>query len=131
MEELIAHLVHPFLTHPTELQLNIIEGEASLLIELQVHPEDRENLPKEKIFSIQHVISLASGNKKPMLEVVEQFQDDPYSSEEVSDTETSESAVDDVEKDTDEESKEGASESSSEDSDEDAEEDTSRESTES
>ena len=121
MEELISHLVHPFLNHPTELQLNIIEGKASLLIELQVHPEDRENLPKDKIFSIQHVVSLASGNKKPMLEVVEQFQEDPYSAEEASDAETSESPANDDsdDKDTDE------------DSDEDAEEDTSQESSES
>ena len=118
MEELISHLVHPFLTHPTELQLNIIEGQASLLIELQVHPEDRENLPKEKIFSIQHVVSLASGNKKPMIEVVEQFQEDPYSSEEVSDIETSESV----------ESEEREDNETDEDSDEDAEEDTSQES---
>ena len=113
MEELISHLVHPFLTHPTALQLNIVEGEASLLIELQVHPEDRENLPKEKIFSIQHVVSLTSGNKKPMIEVVEQFQEDPYSSEEASDAETSESV--------------DAEQTEEEDSDEDAEEDTSQE----
>ena len=116
MEELISHLVHPFLTHPTELQLNIIEGKASLLIELQVHPEDRENLPKEKIFSIQHVVSLTSGSKKPMIEVVEQFQEDPYSSEEMSDAETSESV----------EAEKAEDSESHEDSDEDAEEDTSQ-----
>ena len=123
MEELISHLVLPFLSHPTELQFNIIEGEASLLIELQVHPEDRENLPKEKIFSIQQVVSLASGNRKPMLEVVEQFHEDPYSSEEVSDADTSDS----VEPDTVEEN--DTDEDSDSDSDEDAEEDTSQEET--
>ena len=82
MDDLIKHLVSPFLTHPEECSHNIIEQNASVMVELMVHDEDKENFSDEARFSVQHILSLASGNKKPILQIVDAFTEEKEEEEE-------------------------------------------------
>ena len=60
MQELIEHLLHPILKHPDEMDLNIIEGKASVLVELKVHDDDAEELQRDdeqSLNAVRHILS--------------------------------------------------------------------------
>ena len=74
MIELLEHLLLPVLENPMEYRIK--EGDSSVFIELQLHPDDEAMLLEEDsklLFSIRHVLSIASGKKKPSLELVSEF----------------------------------------------------------
>ena len=91
MEELFTHIVHPFINHPEDLELHLIEGRASVLIEVKLHPEDLEQMDKEKTQAVLQILSLASGNKKPSIEYVSSFDEGAENTE--SSTENDETEV--------------------------------------
>ncbi len=73
MQALIEHLLQPILQHPADMKLNVIEGKASLLIELQVHDDDVEIVcgqNNSRLQAIRHILSIASGKRKPSLELI-------------------------------------------------------------
>ena len=114
MEDLFTHIVHPFLAHPDDLELNIIEGKASVLIEVKVNPADQESFDKDKTQSLLQVLSLASGNKKPSIEFVSSFDEqEDSSSDSSSDSEEQEEAKETEEAEEAEEQKEDSSSDSS------------------
>lgn len=92
MDELIKHLVSPFLSHPEDCEHNIIDSKASVLIELKLHGEDKESFTDEQRFSVQHILSLSTGNKKPLLQVVEDFTEAAEEESSESSSESSEEA---------------------------------------
>ena len=73
MEELITHLVSPFLSQPEELSFNLVEGKGSILVELKLHEDDRASFTDDDRFAVQHVLSLGTGKKKPVVNVVDAF----------------------------------------------------------
>ncbi|MAA79966.1 MAG: hypothetical protein CL916_11990 [Deltaproteobacteria bacterium] len=91
MDELITHLVSPFLSHPDQCEHNIIESKAAVLVEIKLHEEDKESFTDENKFSVQHILSLSTGNKKPVLNVVDEFTE-AEEEEESSDSESSSSS---------------------------------------
>ena len=95
MDELITHLVSPFLAHLDDCEHNIIESKAAVLVELKLHDEDKENFTDDNRFSVQHILSLATGNKKPVLNVVDAFTE--AVEEESSESESSSSSEEDAE----------------------------------
>ena len=99
MDELITHLVSPFLAHPDDCEHNIIESKAAVLVELKLNVEDKENLTDDNRFSVQHILSLATGNKQPVLNVVDAFTEavEEESSESESSSSSSEEESADVE----------------------------------
>ena len=94
MDELITHLVSPFLSHPDDCEHNIVESKAAVLVELKLHEEDKKSFTDENRFSVQHILSLSTGNKKPVLNVVDEFTE---ATEESSDSESSSSSSEDDE----------------------------------
>ena len=93
MEELFTHIVHPFVNHPEDLELNLIEGRASVLIEVKLHPEDLEQMDKEKTQAVLQILSLASGNKKPSIEYVSSFDEGGENTESSTEEEEAEVAA--------------------------------------
>ena len=72
MQELIQHIVNPLLKHPESLSLEVTEGETSIFIEMSVHDEDVAAVlgkDNERITAIKHIMSIASGPKKPSLKL--------------------------------------------------------------
>jgi len=87
MQGLIEHLLHPLLQHPEEMKLNVIEGKASILVQLKVHDDDVDVVLGENeshIHAVRHILSIASGKRKPSLELVKgEFTPAPVATEEV------------------------------------------------
>ena len=73
MQDLIQHLISPLLNHPAEMQLTVTEGKSSVFIEMNVHEEDVQVVlgeNNERLDAINHILSIASGTKKPSLELL-------------------------------------------------------------
>jgi uncharacterized protein len=73
MIELIEHLVHPLIQHPEDMQVNVTEGDSVLLIELSLHDDDIEAVQGEngdRLQAVRHLLSVASGPRKPSLELI-------------------------------------------------------------
>ena len=82
MPALVEFLIRPLLQHPEDFHIDAIEGEASLLLEIEVHDGDRERLQADggRLFqSIQQVVSASGGQRKTVLELygLEDPSDDP------------------------------------------------------
>mgnify|MGYP000718261658 CR=1 FL=1 len=44
MEDLVRHLVEPIVAHPDDVQIQVVEGDAVVLLEMIVHDDDAEML---------------------------------------------------------------------------------------
>ena len=111
MDELITHLVSPFLSRPEDCEHNIIESKAAVLVELKLHEEDKASFSDENRFSVQHILSLSTGNKKPVLNVVDEFTE---ATEESSESESSSSSEEETQETAQEEAGAEATENSEE-----------------
>ncbi|MEZ4235996.1 MAG: KH domain-containing protein [Myxococcota bacterium] len=75
MEALVRHLVEPIVSHPDEVSLQTVEGEAVVLLELVVHPDDRDKVEGDKgrtLRAIRNVLSAAAGSRKATLDLVDE-----------------------------------------------------------
>ncbi|MES2638218.1 MAG: KH domain-containing protein [Myxococcota bacterium] len=73
MKAVVDHLVRGLVSKPDAVRLNTVEGEASVLIELSVAPEDvaRVNGPEgDTLRAIRTVLSAAAGRRKAVLELI-------------------------------------------------------------
>ncbi len=78
MTELVSYVVGSLVEHPDDVSIDVIEGEASVLIELEVHDDDRQRLTADDgalIASIQQVLAIAGGDRKPVLDLVNRDSD--------------------------------------------------------
>ena len=74
MNELVSYVVNSIVSQPDEVEIKLVEGDASVLIELSVAPEDRERLTQNDgalLGSIQQVLAIAGGDRKPVLDLVD------------------------------------------------------------
>lgn len=74
MEALVRHLVEPIVKYPDAVRLQTVEGEAVVMLELVVHPDDRERVEGEKgrtLRAIRNILSAAAGSRKATLELVD------------------------------------------------------------
>lgn len=75
MEALVRHLVEPLVDHPEAVSIKVLEGEAVRMIELVVHPDDRDTVEGDKgrtLRSIRNVVSAAAGHRKATLDLLEE-----------------------------------------------------------
>ena len=73
MTELVSYVVKSIVGQPDEVKINEVAGEASVLIELDVADEDRARLTADDgalLASIQQVLAIAGGDRKPVLDLV-------------------------------------------------------------
>jgi len=73
MEGLVDYMVRSIARHPDSIQLSAHEGDASLLLELEVHPEDRDRLQDndgELLSAMKQVLVAAGGKRKAVLDLV-------------------------------------------------------------
>ena len=72
MEALVRHLVEPLVKHPEAISLRVVEGEASIVLELAVDAEDRPLFTEEDGRVLRHVrtvLSAAAGSKKATIDL--------------------------------------------------------------
>ena len=75
MQDLVEYMVRPLVDHPDEVRVNVMEGSASVLIELAVHADDATALRAGDdggVFAaMQKVIAVAGGDRKPVLDLID------------------------------------------------------------
>lgn len=74
MEELVTYVVRGLVDHPDQVSVNVVEGEASVMLELSVNADDVELVKGDDGSTLQHlraVVAAASGRKKAVLELLE------------------------------------------------------------
>ena len=75
MEAIVRHLVEPIVAHPSDVSIQMVEGESVVMLELKVHPDDREIVEGDKgrtLRSIRSILSAAAGKRKATLDLVEE-----------------------------------------------------------
>ena len=73
MTELVSYVVGSLVEHPDAVDIKAVEGENSVIIELQVHEDDRARLTDDDsalLGAIQQVLAIAGGDRKPVLDLV-------------------------------------------------------------
>lgn len=74
MEGLVRHLVTPFVDHPEDVQVKVVEGEAALILEMSLHEADRHLLTDEDGRTLRHVrtvLNAAAGSRKATLDLLD------------------------------------------------------------
>lgn len=74
MQDLVLHLVKPIVANPDDVKVQVVEGEATVMLELTVNESDRELVTGENgrtIRAIRNVLSAAAGRKKATLDLVD------------------------------------------------------------
>ena len=75
MEDLVNHLIRPIVSHPDAISIQTVEGEATVMLELVVHPDDRDPVEGEEgrtLRAIRTVLSAGAGKRKATLDLVEE-----------------------------------------------------------
>ncbi len=78
METLVRHLVEPIVSNPDDVSVQVVEGDAVVMLELVVHPDDRDRVDGDKgrtLRSIRNVLSAAAGRRKATLDLVDEHGD--------------------------------------------------------
>ncbi len=78
MEELVRHLVEPIVADPEAVSIQTVDGEAVVMLELVVDPDDKEQLESDKgrtLRAIRNILSAAAGRRKATLDLVDEHGD--------------------------------------------------------
>jgi hypothetical protein len=78
MEDIVRHMVAPIVTHPDDVSIQSVETDDGLLIELVVHPDDRDRILDERhktLRAIRTIVSAAAGRSRASLELVDAHGD--------------------------------------------------------
>ena len=73
MKALVEHLVRGVVTHKDDVRVDIVEGDASLLLELSVNEADVARVKGadgETLQALRAVVSASSGRRKAVVELV-------------------------------------------------------------
>ena len=73
MEKLVEFLARGLVSQPDAVRVSTVEGEAVVIVELQVHDDDVSRLTGDdgqNVKAMRQVLSAASGRRKTMLELV-------------------------------------------------------------
>lgn len=74
MEDLATHLVKHIVQHPDEVQAKVVEGDATVIVEMMVHPDDEGVVTGEggrTLRAINTILSAAAGRRKATLDLVD------------------------------------------------------------
>ena len=85
MEALVRHLVEPLVKHPEGISLRVVEGEASIILELSVDPDDRPLFLQDDGRVLRHVrtiLSAAAGSRKATIDLQDAGKADAGGAEE-------------------------------------------------
>lgn len=85
MTALVTYLVKSLVSRPDRVRVNTVDGEAAVLLELSVAPEDLDAVrgeDGETLRAIRAVLSAASGRRKAVLELVGGADESAQSGEE-------------------------------------------------
>ncbi len=74
MEGLVRHLITPLVKHPESISIDVTEGEASIVLELDVHEDDLALFHADDgrvLRNVRTVLSAAAGSKKATIDLAD------------------------------------------------------------
>ncbi len=74
MDDLVTYVVRGLVDHPDDVTVNRVEGDASVMLELSVNPNDIPLVKGEDGLTLQHlrsVVAAAAGRRKAVLELLD------------------------------------------------------------
>ena len=74
VQELVEYIVKPLAKHHEDVKVTLIEGAASILLELRLNEADVATIRGEdngRLRAIQQVLSAAGGDRKPILDLIQ------------------------------------------------------------
>lgn len=74
MEALVRHIVEPLVQNKDSVSIQVIEGDAAVMLEMVVHPDDRDRVEGEggkTLRAIRTILNAAAGRQKATLDLVE------------------------------------------------------------
>jgi len=72
VEALVDYMVRSVVNHPDAVSLNVTEGDASVLFELNVHDDDRVRLSTGEdslMDAMRQILAASDGNRRGVLEL--------------------------------------------------------------
>lgn len=72
-KDLLNHLLTPLLSHIDDMMMNVIEGSATVIIELKVHEADHQLLIANEeglLRNVQQILTVASNERKFSLDLL-------------------------------------------------------------
>jgi predicted RNA-binding protein YlqC (UPF0109 family) len=78
MQGLVDYMVRSMVKHPDAIVITAVEGEASVLVRLDVHEDDRALLLAEDadlMAAMRQILGAAGGQRKAVLELVDPAND--------------------------------------------------------
>ena len=102
MEDLLRHILEPIATEPEKIRVECEDGEFVLHVNLYLGHEDYETIKvkyADAEYAIRHILSIASGEKKPYLTIydVDAPQEEVQEEESSSESESSSSSNEELE----------------------------------
>jgi hypothetical protein len=73
VQDLVDFMVRSVVNNPDAISLNVTEGDASVLFELDVHDDDRARLldgDNQLIAAMRQILAASGGNRRGVLELV-------------------------------------------------------------
>ena len=74
MKPLVDFVLGSIALHPDQVQVNAIEGQASILFEVSLHDEDKARLQADDralLGAVQAVLSASSGRRKAVIDLID------------------------------------------------------------
>jgi predicted RNA-binding protein YlqC (UPF0109 family) len=75
MKDLVEYIVRPLVAHPDDVNVSVVEGAASVLLELSVNSADvavlRDNNGDGLLGAMQKVLAVAGGDRRPVLDLLD------------------------------------------------------------
>lgn len=76
LEKVVRYMAEPVVSNPDDVRVHSVEGDASLLLELRVNPEDLDELTgddRRLLRAMQQVVAVSSRKRhlRPVLDLVE------------------------------------------------------------
>ncbi len=79
MKDLALHLVQPMVANPDDVSVRVVEGDATVVLELDVHEDDRGTVIGESgrtLRAMRNILSAAAGKQKATLDLIESKADE-------------------------------------------------------
>ena len=75
MEDIVRHIVEPVVSHPEAISIQSLQTDDGLVLELVVHPEDRDRIVDDRertLRAIRTIVSAAAGRERATVELVDE-----------------------------------------------------------
>lgn len=75
MEDIVRHILEPIVSHPEAISIQSLKTEHGLVVELVVHPDDKNRIADDRektLRALRTIVSAAAGRERATVELVDE-----------------------------------------------------------